>query len=169
MAQPAAQNAFINGGLAMHLIEFISFVTLATAIKSFNWDVVQIPRGKVGQFNFAGAQGQGIASGSRQVDEAWRALQHQVSREGLLPYVKAQFGLPPLISLRQEYLQLPAPPANRKGAIDSLSTLRPLPKVPVMAEISGIYTTELDNVFWARRAARDAADEIDRQVQARLG
>jgi multiple sugar transport system substrate-binding protein len=168
MAPAAAQNAFINGGLAMHTVEFIGFVTLAGAIKTFKWDVVQIPRGKAGQFNFAGAQGQGLAPNSRHQEVAWRALQHQVSREGLLPYVKAQFGLPPLLSLRQDYLQLPAPPANRKGVIDSLAALRPLPKVPVMSEISAIYSTEMDHVFFGRRAARDAAVEIDRQVQPRL-
>lgn len=147
----AAQTAFVNGGLRMHLIEFISLVTLAGGIKTFAGDIVPIPRGKASPANFAGAQGQGLAPNSKQQDTAWLALQHQVSREGLLPYVKAQFGLPPLLSLRQEYLQLPAPPANRSGIIESLAGLRPLPKVPVMSELSPIYSAELDAVFRGRR------------------
>ena len=37
-----------------------------------------------------------------------------------------------------------------------------------MSEIAAVYSTEMDHVFFGRRAARDTALEVDRQVQARL-
>lgn len=59
--------------------------------------------------------------------------------------------------------------AATAAGLAGLAGLRPLPKVPVMSEISPVYSAELDAVFRGRKTARDAATDVDRQVQARLG
>ena len=101
-------DSFVNGLLAMAVTTLTSFPTWARSITSSKWDVVQIPKGKGGRVNFVGAAGQGIASSSKNVDQAWLALQYQGSRDGLLPYMKALWGVPPVVNLaRQDYLQLP--------------------------------------------------------------
>ena len=166
LAQTTA--AFGTGTLGMHQVSFISIAALAKAVSGFSWDVVPFPRGKTGAYNFVGAQGQGIAANTKVKDQAWAALQHQVSRAGLTPYVKAQFGLPPLLSLREEFLKIPGPPTNRRAILDSLSSLRPLPKVPFMVELNPLYRKEIDNVDRGIRSAREAAMDVDRLVQARL-
>jgi hypothetical protein len=53
--------------------------------------------------------------------------------------------------------------------MDSLATLRTLPKMPAMLELyNQAYGTELGNVFTGKRTARDAAVDIDTQVQSKL-
>jgi hypothetical protein len=84
--------------------------------------------------------------------------------------MRAGYGIPPLVSLaRQEYPQVPPPPANRRAVVDALATLRPLPKVPAMLELyNQVYGVELGKIFGGQRTAQDAAPEIDRQVQLKL-
>ena len=163
-------DAFVNGLLAMGVTTLTNFPTWAKSITSFKWDVVQIPKGKGGRVNFVGASGQGITSSSKNVDQAWLALQYQASKEGLLPYMTAQWGVPPLVSLaKQDYLQLPPPPANRRAVVDGIATLRALPKMPAMLELySQVYGAELGNIYSGKRTARDAAVDIDTQVQNKL-
>ncbi|HEX2035962.1 MAG TPA: sugar ABC transporter substrate-binding protein [Chloroflexota bacterium] len=161
---------FVQGFLAMGLTTVAGFATLAKNITAFTWDVAPLPRGKEGRFNFAGSAAQGLASGSKVVDQAWQVLQFQGSRDGLVPYMRAQWGVPPLLSLaQQDYLQLPGPPANRRAVVESLATLRTLPKMPAMLELyNQVYGTELGNVYAGKRTARDAAVDIDTQVQSKL-
>jgi multiple sugar transport system substrate-binding protein len=175
IAPPADQTTqpgdpFVNGALALGVTTLATFPTWARGITSFKWDVVQLPKGKAGRVNFAGASGQGITSSSKVVDQAWLVLQYQASKEGLLPYLKAQWGVPPLVSLaQQDYLQLAPPPANRRAVVDSLDTLRALPKMPAMLELyNQVYGAELTNVYTGKRTARDAAVDIDTQVQNKL-
>jgi multiple sugar transport system substrate-binding protein len=162
---------FVNGMLAMGITTLAGFPTWAKSITSFKWDVVQIPKGKGGRVNFVGSAGQGITSSSKFVDQAWLALQYAGSKEGLLPYMKAQWGVPPLVSLaKQDYLQLDPPPANRRAVVDAVATLRALPKMPAMLELyNQVYGTELANIYGGKRTARDAAVDIDTQVQNKLG
>jgi len=166
----APGDPFVNGLLAMGVTTLSGFPSWAKSITSFKWDVVQIPRGKAGRVNFVGSAGQGIASSSKYVDQAWLVLQYQASREGLLPYMRAQWGVPPLTSLaKQDYLQLDPPPANRRAVVDAISTLRPLPKMPAMLELyNQVYGAELNNIYSGKRTAREAAVDIDTQVQAKL-
>jgi multiple sugar transport system substrate-binding protein len=168
LTQPG--DPFVNGALATGITTLATFPTWAKSITAFTWDVVQIPKGKAGRVNFAGASGQGITSSSRFVDQAWLVLQYQASKEGLLPYMTAQWGVPPLMSLaKQDYLQLAPPPANRRAVVDSLDTLRALPKMPAMLELyNQVYGAELTNVYAGKRTARDAAVDIDTQVQNKL-
>jgi ABC-type glycerol-3-phosphate transport system substrate-binding protein len=161
---------FVNGMLAMGITTLTGFPTWAKSITSFGWDVVQIPKGEAGRVNFVGASGQGITSSSKNVDQAWLALQYQASKEGLQPYMKAQWGVPPLTSLaKQDYLQMPPPPANRRAVVDAVATLRALPKMPAMLELyNQVYGTELTNIYSGKRTARDAAADVDTQVQNKL-
>jgi multiple sugar transport system substrate-binding protein len=169
IAQPG--DPFVNGSLAMGITTLATFPTWAKSITGFKWDVVQLPKGKAGRVNFVGASGQGITSSSKFVDQAWLVLRYQASKEGLLPYMNAQWGVPPLLGLaRQDYLQLAPPPANRRAVVDGLDTLRALPKMPAMLELyNQVYGAELTNIYSGKRTAREAAVDIDTQAQTKLG
>jgi multiple sugar transport system substrate-binding protein len=159
-------NAFFNGIAAMYVSTVSGVPGMLAAIQAFEWDAAPLPRGPRGLINFAGSAGQGIASGSKQVDEAWHLLRYQVSPDGLRPYTRAQWALPPHKGLAAtEYMQLQTPPANRRVLVNMLDVLRALPKAPFMLETyNQVYGVQLNNIYDGKVPAREGCRAIDDQI-----
>jgi hypothetical protein len=66
--------------------------------------------------------------------------------------------------LEQDYLTLPAPPANRKAVVEMVPFLKALPKSPRVADAYAVHNDVYADVFNGRITPREACQKIDEQV-----
>jgi multiple sugar transport system substrate-binding protein len=161
---------FASGQIAMNAGTLADHATLAAQAKDLPWDAASLPRGSAGLFDFVGGSGHGLASGGKHTDAAWEALKYLVTPNGLRPIMEARSGVPTHLGMAgSEYARLPAPPANRRAVVDTLTHLRVLPKVPTMLDLYGpVYGANLMAIYTGDRSARDGCLAIDTAVNAQL-
>jgi multiple sugar transport system substrate-binding protein len=162
----AAQPGFATGRIAMQTQPVNSLGTTARDAQ-FPWDITLIPRGKTGRQNYAGTLYYGVCSATRAPDASWSLLKFLCGPYGHGLFVKSQIGAPILKGMEKDYLALPPPPENRKAVIDTIPTLRALPKVRGMNDIySDVFTDTLNRAYRGDITATEAARIIDEKATA---
>ncbi len=161
---------FSTGRVALHVQAVANIGRVAADVKGqFPWDIAPHPKGKNGRPNYAGTLFGGIANVTKLPDAAWTFLKYFCGVPGQKVFVEAQVGAPVIKGLEKDYLALPPPPANRKVVLDTLPSLRALPKSLRMNDMySPIFSKLMGDAFAGRISATEAARQIDEQATALL-
>ena len=165
----AAVPNFQSGRVAM-MTQGVNSLGVVAREAQFPWDVAIHPRGRSGRPNSAGTLYYGISGTTKMPDAAWTFTKHLCGVPGQRIFVRQQIGAPVHKDLEKEYTQMPPPPANRKAVLDTLPTLRALPKTLKMMEIyAPVFTTVLNDIWSGKVSATDGARDIDSKVAAVFG
>jgi multiple sugar transport system substrate-binding protein len=165
----ATPSAFGTGRIAM-MTQGVNSLGVVAREAQFPWDVAIHPRGKTGRPNYAGTLYYGVSGTTKLPDAAWSFTKYLCGVPGQRLFVQQQIGAPVHKDLEKEYVQIPPPPANRKAVIDTLPTLKALPKTLKMMEIyNPVFGTVLTDIWSGKVSATDGARDIDQKVAAILG
>jgi ABC-type glycerol-3-phosphate transport system substrate-binding protein len=133
------------------------------------WGVVPVPAGRAGRWTLAGGAMYGVPREGRQLDAAWDLMADLVMGDAARVMATESSMLPSLKPMiKQE--QLPHyKPEWLKAIQTSIGHARqPHYNHPKHLDMAQVFTAELAPVWRGQRAARDAADEIVRQVNPLL-
>jgi multiple sugar transport system substrate-binding protein len=165
----AAAPGFGTGRVGM-MTQGVNSLGVVAREAQFPWDVVVHPRGKNGRPNYAGTLYYGISGTTKMPDAAWTFTKHLCGVPGQGTFVRQQIGAPVHKDLENQYIAMPPPPANRKAVIDTLPTLKALPKTLKMMDIyAPVFTTVLAEIWSGNVSATDGCRDIDARVAAILG
>jgi multiple sugar transport system substrate-binding protein len=165
----ATQPSFGSGRIGM-ITQGVNSLGVVARDAQFPWDVVIHPKGKSGRPNYAGTLYYGISGTTKMPDASWTFSKYLCGVPGQRIFVRQQIGAPVLKDLEKEYMQMAPPPANRKAVVDSLPTLKALPKTLKMMDIyAPVFTTILADIWSGKVSATEGCRDIDAKVTAILG
>ena len=165
----AASPGFGTGRVAM-MTQGVNSLGVVAREAQFPWDIAIHPKGKSGRPNYAGTLYYGISGTTKMPDASWTFIKHLCGVAGQRVFVRQQIGAPVHKDLEKEYTLIPPPPANRKAVIDTLPTLKALPKTVKMMEIYvPVFSTVLNDIWSGKVSATEGVRDIDAKVAAVLG
>lgn len=146
--------AFLAGKVSMYYV-WASSIGNLRAIKSFDWDIVQLPKRKQ-----RGDQVNGAAfpmyAGTKKVDAAWEMCKWTFGPDGERIFVIGPLAkdVPSLKALQPELLKEAPPPKNQKAKFDALEYGTPFQGPAKWGEISTAMTKELDDIWRGKATAQ---------------
>jgi multiple sugar transport system substrate-binding protein len=159
---------FEQGRLGMHTIGSWAMVDVEKGAQ-MPWSVAPVPAGRAGRRPLAGGAMYGVFKEGKQQDAAWDLAADLVmgdaakviaTESSMLPSLKPMIKPEGLPHYKPEWL---------KVIQSSMDTARhPHYSHPKYLEMNQVFSTELGPVWSGQKAARDAADEIVRQVNPLL-
>jgi multiple sugar transport system substrate-binding protein len=159
---------FEQGRLAMHTNGNWALTDIEAAAQ-MPWRVAVVPRGKDGRWTLGSGAIYGAFKEARQHDAAWTLLSDLVVGEGMKTLAAESSMLPsvrPLI--KQELLPRYKPEWLAAVTESSRAARQPHYNHPRYVEINAVFAEQLAPVWRGQRSARDAAEEIVRQVDPLL-
>lgn len=134
------------------------------------WDVAPLPKGPKRSAGLTAELGIGIPAGVKNPDASWLAVRHLTSKEGIMPFVRADRYIPPLKSLWAETPPTDGSPKNFKTAfLDSWEKLEVnSPFLPDFQQIIPQWEEESGKVWTGVRPAREGAATLQRLFEEYL-
>ena len=159
---------FEQGRLGMHTIGSWALVDVEKGAQ-MPWSVAPVPAGRAGRRTLAGGAMYGVLKEGKQQDAAWDLAADLVmgdaakviaTESSMLPSLKPMIKPEGLPHYKPEWLKI---------IQMSMDVARhPHYSHPKYLEMNEVFSTELGPVWSGQKAARDAADEIVRQVNPLL-
>jgi hypothetical protein len=109
-----------------------------------------------------------MAAGAPRPQSAWAFLKHLHGPLGHREMVLAKQGMTPYRPAVQDFLNLPAPPANRRAIVAAQETVRALPKAAALEEHYGKYTAAFDEMLEGKKSVQATCADLDRLMNAAL-
>jgi ABC-type glycerol-3-phosphate transport system substrate-binding protein len=163
-----ARGLFQQGRLGMFTVGSWALVDVETAAQ-MPWSVAPVPAGKAGRRTLAGGAMYGLLKEGKQHDAAWDLAADLVmgdaarviaTESSMLPSLKPMIKPEGLPHYKPEWLRV---------IQASMGVARhPHYSHPRYLEMTQVFSAELGPVWRGQKAARDAADEIVRQVNPLL-
>ncbi|MDI6829070.1 MAG: extracellular solute-binding protein, partial [Armatimonadota bacterium] len=128
-ADVGAQKLFTNGRIGMFVSgSWAAPLVFQKEIKTFDWDVAPLPKGKV-RASFIGGGAFGILKRSKHKKEAWELVKFMVSPTMQQHFAQTKHIIPSRRSVAESgaYLYLKDKPKSKKVFIDAISYGHPLP------------------------------------------
>jgi ABC-type glycerol-3-phosphate transport system substrate-binding protein len=142
--------------------------TFEQKMRDYRWSAAPLPAGRAGQSSVANSHGMCLSASTRKKDAAWEFLGWYGSVEGQTAIAENN-GVPGLRSVAQKsYLTRPACAESKKVLPDSLETGRSFPDTTETNEALGVINPAVAQVFNGQITAREAGDELPREVDAIL-
>lgn len=130
-------------------------------VKTFEWDVAPIPKGK-GRATFLGGSAFAITRKSRHKEEAWELVKFLTS-----PYVQEMWAtqeqvMPSRKSVAESgaFLNLDEPPDNRIVFLQATEYGRTLPSVYSQREMNDIISNYISKALLGQASAREVCEEV---------
>ena len=161
---------FASGRLAM----FLSGIWETPLLRNykFKWDVAMFPKNKTGVRAFGtGGSGYGILRSSKHKKEAWEVIKALTGPEGQARLAERGLAQPARIAVSESehWATHPAPPANKKMLNEAVKYIVFDPFHPRWREIEDKYLRPaFELVFTGKKTAKDAAQELEPQIDALL-
>jgi multiple sugar transport system substrate-binding protein len=161
---------FYGGKLAILPTGAFNVPDVRARTSNFDWDVAPLPKGKAGRFAYLGGTGMGLHSKSKYLETTWDLLKFVIGPEGQKTIVDVQLGVSPYKPLaKKEFVQLPAPPANRKVIAEAPEVAKLSPKTPKALDIDPIWREELNAIFDGKKTPKEALKTVEQKANEVLG
>lgn len=162
------EGAFLAGKVSMYYV-WTSSIGNLRAIKSFDWDIVQLPTRKRRGNQINGAAFP-IYAGTKKLDAAWEMCKWTFGMDGERIFVIGPLAkdVPSLKALEPELLKEPPPPKNQKAKFDALDYGTPFQGPARWAEISTALTKELDDLWRGKATATAVTATLKSEIDPLL-
>ena len=171
-AQAAQTNLFANGKVGMMAGGYWEIVVTGSSIKTFDWDVAPLPKGKI-QSTRVATGAYAIPAKAKHPNEAWEAVRFFSRRDNTMGLARLGLIIPALKEAAQspEFLQPGKTPVHRKVFVDALSYGRLDPRTTHWAEMVNTIGSEMDLVWTGQKtpavAARDACAKVNALLKSK--
>jgi maltose-binding protein MalE len=144
-------------------------VTMAKANLAFKWDIVVMPKGPARRTTIVQGPSSASIAQSKNLDLAWEWLKWWTGTDVRRFATREELALGARKSTAQDFLKLPAPPANRKALLDSSAFAKNQPYIPQYDEMTKIINAEWDAALTQNtKSVKDATESAKRQIDALL-
>ena len=168
-------DAWRNGLVAMKIDHHQNVFFMEQEKKTFNYDCVYTPSGKLGQFLGAACSGWTIAAKAKNPDNSWPFVKFLVSEDKQCQIVSSRRWGSAVKACESKLIPPNGVPVQFKPVfVDPLmgeakATTREIPYPPYLSEIKQVMATEFDGVVNGGSVkAADAAKKAQPQIQALL-
>lgn len=165
-ADIGAQKLFTNGKIGMFISgSWAAPMVFQKEIKTFDWDVAPVPKGKV-RAVFIGGGAFGVLSRSKHKKEAWELVKFMVSPTMQRHYAQTKHIIPSRRSVAESgaYLYLKDKPKNKKVFIEAISYGHPLPRVPCSREMNDLIANEITWAILGKKTAKEACETVTPRI-----
>ncbi len=152
-------NGFSTGRLAMDIIGSWSIGELRSSIKSFRWDIVELP-GNVKKATIANSVAHVMSANTKHPEEAWEFIKFLSGKEAQILLAKSGTSIPVLKSVAYSDVFLDGIPENKKVVLDSLSFGRTYPVTIKMGEwLGSVVVQEIDLAVLKKKSMKQAMND----------
>jgi len=156
---------FLTGKVAM-VPAWAFMVRDTTRIKSFDWDIVPIPKapdGKRHQVFYEG--GLCISKSCKHPDEAFRFIKYYCEKEGMVVYGRERNGVPAHIEAALE--TFPTLPHNLRCYVDAVRGAKGLPLwiEPTAGDITKEFGMQMDLVLLGEKSLDDMIRDVSASME----
>ncbi len=156
------QKLFTNGQIGMLISgSWAAALIFHKEIKTFDYDVAPIPKGKR-RAAFMGGAAFSVLKGSKHKKEAWELVKFMTSPTFQRHYAKTQHIIPSRRSVAESgaYLYLDDKPRNKQAFIDAIKYGYVLPNVPCSREMNDIISNEITLAILGEESAETACRKV---------
>ncbi len=162
MADIGPQKLFTNGQVGMLVSgSWAAALIFHKEIKTFDYDVAPIPKGKR-RAAFMGGAAFSVLKGSKHKREAWELVKFMTSPVFQGFYAKTQHIIPSRRSVAESgaYLYLKDKPRNKQVFIDAIKYGFVVPNVPCSREMNDIISNEITLAILGKESAQTACRKV---------
>lgn len=162
MADIGPQKMFTNGMVGMYITgSWAAALVFHKEIKTFDYDVAPIPKGKR-RAAFMGGASFGILKLSKHKKEAWELVKFMTGPEIQAHFARTQHIIPSRRSVAESgaYLYLKDKPKNKQAFIDAIKYGRVIPNVECSREMNDIINNEIVLAVLGKKSAREACLKV---------
>ncbi|MDI6829068.1 MAG: sugar ABC transporter substrate-binding protein [Armatimonadota bacterium] len=162
MADIGPQKMFTNGMVGMYITgSWAAALVFHKEIKTFDYDVAPIPKGKR-RAAFMGGAAFGILRLSKHKKEAWELVKFMTGPEIQAHFARTQHIIPSRRSVAESgaYLHLNDKPKNKQAFIDAIEYGYVIPNVECSREMNDIINNEIVLAILGKKSAREACLKV---------
>lgn len=153
----SSESRFLNGRLGM-IFNSRRVVPTYRTITGFEWDVAPLPRGRTAA-GILHSDGYCMAAAAGNKEAAWTFIEFANSAAGQELIAATGRTVPSLRSVARSpaFLDPLLPPANSRVFLDTIPTLGRVPVLPAWPAVEEIASREIEQAFYGRVPAEEAA------------
>jgi multiple sugar transport system substrate-binding protein len=158
-----------GGGRAANLVIGIAPVGNYRAdVKSFQWDVAPVPKGKAERGTIYTGAACFLAKDTKNPEEAWALLQHITSKEVLGGGTTLEMLARKSVVASDRFLSPGQAPEHMRVFTDAGNFAKAYPQITNWPDVSNVIAKELDPLWKGERSARETGQIIAQAVNALL-
>jgi multiple sugar transport system substrate-binding protein len=152
-----SESRFIEGTTAMYLNSRRGTPTYRESA-NFDWDIAPLPRGAQ-EAGVLHSDAYCLSAGAADKDAAWRFIEFANSPEGQELVARSGRTVPSLMAVAESdaFLNPSVRPARSRVFLDTIDTLRLVPKISTWDEIESTASEEIERAFYGDITPEEAA------------